>query len=198
MYWVESILMIAGISLDLFAGMEIEGAMLARVKPRLLFGVAFVVLVLQIGFFVGGYSIGNLLIRNNFLMSKQGDVIGNAIAMVGFGLLGARLIIKAIRKDNIQERCRELPISKYVWIFFVATIYTLFAGIAQGLMGGNILFMVVLLVCCTFAVTVSGLFTGYRFGFKMKSWFYGFGAGLLWSSALGILFIGIIPVVANK
>lgn len=35
MNWIENILIIAGISLDIFAAMEIEGAMLADVKRNL-------------------------------------------------------------------------------------------------------------------------------------------------------------------
>ena len=34
MSWIENILIIAGISLDIFAAMEIEGAMLADVKRK--------------------------------------------------------------------------------------------------------------------------------------------------------------------
>lgn len=194
MYWIESIFMIAGISMDLFATMEVEGSMLARIQLKKLLAVAGLVMILQIGFFCAGYAIGFFWVRNNYLSNTYGHLIGNAIAMIGFGLLGVRLIIKAIKKDNIQEKRKEIPAVKYLWIIFVTTIYTLFAGCAQGLMGGYIWFMIILLIICSFAVTILGILTGYRYGFELKSWVYGFGAGLLWAAAIGILVIGIIGV----
>ena len=47
MSWIENILIIAGISLDIFAAMEIEGAMLADVKRKSLMIASTIVTVLQ-------------------------------------------------------------------------------------------------------------------------------------------------------
>ena len=54
MSWIENILIIAGISLDIFAAMEIEGAMLADVKRKSLMIASTIVTVLQLIFFFGG------------------------------------------------------------------------------------------------------------------------------------------------
>ena len=57
MNWIENILIIAGISLDIFAAMEIEGAMLADVKRKSLLIACTIVTLLQLIFFFGGYFI---------------------------------------------------------------------------------------------------------------------------------------------
>lgn len=50
MNWIENILIIAGISLDIFAAMEIEGAMLADVKRKSLLIACTIVTLLQLIF----------------------------------------------------------------------------------------------------------------------------------------------------
>ena len=50
MNWIENILIIGGISLDVFAAMEIEGSLLAEVKKKSLFMACFLVTILQLGF----------------------------------------------------------------------------------------------------------------------------------------------------
>ena len=51
MNWIENVLIIGGISLDIFAAMEIEGAMLAEVKKKSLAIACALVTILQLGFF---------------------------------------------------------------------------------------------------------------------------------------------------
>ena len=61
MNWIENILIIAGISLDIFAAMEIEGAMLADVKRKSLIIACTLVALLQLLFFFGGYAVCYLI-----------------------------------------------------------------------------------------------------------------------------------------
>ena len=51
---LENILIVAGISLDIFAAMEIEGAMLAVVKRKTLIIACALVALLQMIFYFGG------------------------------------------------------------------------------------------------------------------------------------------------
>ena len=55
---LENILIIAGISLDVFASMEIQGAMLQKVNKKTLLVVSTIVSLLQLMFFFGGYAAG--------------------------------------------------------------------------------------------------------------------------------------------
>ena len=55
---LENILIIAGISLDVFASMEIQGAMLQKVNKKTLLVVSTIVSLLQLMFFIGGYAAG--------------------------------------------------------------------------------------------------------------------------------------------
>ena len=82
MSWIENILIIAGISLDIFAAMEIEGAMLADVKRKSLMIASTIVTVLQLIFFFGGYFVcyelekecrGNRIYRGNRCVCPSGN-----------------------------------------------------------------------------------------------------------------------------
>ena len=93
MSWIENILIIAGISLDIFAAMEIEGAMLADVKRKSLMIASTIVTVLQLIFFFGGYFVCYELEKHQII--QNAEEIGYIVATVVFALLGIRLIVKA-------------------------------------------------------------------------------------------------------
>ena len=51
MSWLENLLMIAGILLDVFAAMEIQGAMIARIRKRTIVIACTVVAGLELIFY---------------------------------------------------------------------------------------------------------------------------------------------------
>ena len=105
MSWIENILIIAGISLDIFAAMEIEGAMLADVKRKSLMIASTIVTVLQLIFFFGGYFVCYELEKHQII--QNAEEIGYIVATVVFALLGIRLIVKAIKREFVQEKRRD-------------------------------------------------------------------------------------------
>ena len=88
MNWIENILIIAGISLDIFAAMEIEGAMLADVKRKSLLIACTIVTLLQLIFFFGGYFACYEL--EKYQVIKDAQEIGYIVATIVFALLGIR------------------------------------------------------------------------------------------------------------
>ena len=62
MSWIENLLIIAGIGLDVFAAFEIQGAMLASVKKKSLVIACSVVALLELIFYFGGYVTCRLLV----------------------------------------------------------------------------------------------------------------------------------------
>lgn len=192
MNWFECILIVGGISLDIFASMEIEGAMLAEVKRKSLLTACTLVTILQLGFFYGGYFTGSQL--NRVGVFQNAHWVGELIAIAVFLMIGVRLIIKAIRREFVDEKRRECTPTQYIRIISVTSIYTLIAGFAAGLLGINVWMMFALIIVCSVLVVVGGLYTGYHFGFQAKTIAYIFGAILLFASGAEMLIKNIILV----
>ena len=102
MSWLENLLMIAGILLDVFAAMEIQGAMIAKLKKSTIIVACAVVAGLELIFYLGGYIICRLLAVNGYLENPL--KYGEALAVLVLALLGVRLIVKAIKREFIQEK----------------------------------------------------------------------------------------------
>lgn len=193
MNWIENVLIIGGISLDIFAAMEIEGAMLAEVKKKAMAIACILVTILQLGFFFGGYGICYKLSECGLM--EHPDWIGYTIATVVLTFLGVRLIVKAIRREFINESRSEIKVSKYISIIAVASLYTLLAGSAYGLIGTNILGIIFIIIICSLLVVIGGLYTGYHFGFEKKTWAYVIGALLLWIAAGEVFYTQVFPYI---
>ena len=166
MSWIENILIIAGISLDIFAAMEIEGAMLADVKRKSLMIASTIVTVLQLIFFFGGYFVCYELEKHQII--QNAEEIGYIVATVVFALLGIRLIVKAIKREFVQEKRRDdIRVRDYIKIIAITSFYTL----------------------------CSGIYTGYHFGFESKTGAYAAGALLLWVAGGEILLRNVMHMI---
>lgn len=190
MNWLENILIIAGISLDIFASMEIQGAMLQKVRTKTLFKVASLVTLLQLVFFYGGYLA--------FFQIAKKKVFGNAqwagylIASIVFILLGIRLISKAIKREFVDERRTEITTRQYLRIICVTTVYTFFTGCACGQVGINVLIMLAVIIAASIVVTIGGIYCGYHFGFELKTYVYVIAALIEWTAGFEIIMRNVI------
>lgn len=168
MNWIEAVLIILGISLDIFGAVACQGALVEKIEKKHLVLVCTVVTVLQ----VGAIFIGNQ--ASTFLLSIDGKedslFIGRIIASVIFLGLGVRLCFKAWKNEAILERRENvLTIKRFAKITMITSAYTVLTGIAFGFLTTNVWFIILLLICFTIAVVVSGLYTGYHFGFRPKT-----------------------------
>lgn len=186
MNWIENLLIIAGISLDIFAAMECQGALVAKVDKKHLSLICALIAAWQMAaLFLGNY-LSDLLYRNQSVRSER--FVGLVIAAVIFFCLGIRLIIKAVRNERIQEHREEnLGFMRFLRMAAVTSIYTLLAGIAFGFLGTNLVVMLTMMVCLTIAVVVTGMYTGYHFGFEQKTKAYVSGAVLLWIAGIDVI-----------
>lgn len=184
---VEYILIIGGISLDIFATMECQGSVVAKVEKRGLACICLLIsfwqaVVLCAGSFLAAYFIQSDGITRNEVM------LGNGIAMIILAGLGAHLVLKAIRNERISERREEgFSRSRICRAMTVTGVYTLLAGIAFGLVDTNLIFVLGLLCAFSVLMVIAGTYTGYHFGFEQKTKAYGIGALLLWGAGIDIL-----------
>ena len=187
---LENILIIAGISLDVFASMEIQGAMLQKVNKKTLLVVSTIVSLLQLMFFIGGYAAGYGIERAG--VWRNASWVGYILDTIIFALLGARLIVKGIRREFVDETRSVITVKQYAKIIAVTTVYTLFAGCAYGLVGTHVIIMLALIVLFSFIVVISGLYAGYHFGFEGKTVVYVVRGIILWVAGAEILITNVL------
>ena len=186
MNWIESLLIIAGISLDIFAAMECQGSLVAKIdKKHLSLICALIALWQMVALFVGN-SLAMLLCRDE--ITQKESLIGEILAVVIFFGLGIRLLIKALRNERVNEHREEnLGFKRFTLMAAMTSIYTVLAGIAFGLLGTNVTIILVLIVCFTIAFVIMGMYTGYHLGFEHKTKAYVGGAILLWIAGIDVI-----------
>lgn len=84
-------------------------------------------------------------------------------------ILGIRLMVKAIRNEYVEEHLEHhLGIRRFVRMACISGIYTLLTGIAFGFLETNVLMILIMIVVCTVAFVIGGIYTGYRVGYEAK------------------------------
>lgn len=187
MNWLENLLIIAGVSLDIFAGMECQGALVAKVNKKHLMMICAVITAWQLAALYVGNAFAHLLYVDQ--LAKDERFIGTVLAVVIFFSLGIRLIAKAIKNERINEHRVENPgFKRFFRLAAVTSFYTLLIGIAFGFLETNLPLVLIMAVCVTVAVVILGTYTGYHFGFEHKTKAYVIGAALLWIAGFDVLF----------
>ncbi len=187
MNWIENLLILVGISLDIFAGMECQGSLVAKIDKKHLTLVCGLIAIWQLAALYIGNVLAGLLYINDLARNER--FIGTVIAAVIFFCLGVRLIVKAIKNERVNERREENLGFKRFWrMAAVTSIYTLLTGIAFGFLETNLMVILIMIVCLTIAVVIMGTYTGYHFGFEHKTKAYIGGTILLWIAGFDVVF----------
>lgn len=184
---IHELLILVGISLDIFAGMECQGSLVAKIDKKHLTLVCGLIAIWQLAALYIGNVLAGLLYINDLARNER--FIGTVIAAVIFFCLGVRLIVKAIKNERVNEHREENLGFKRFWrMAAVTSIYTLLTGIAFGFLETNLMVILIMIVCLTIAVVIMGTYTGYHFGFEHKRKAYVGGAILLWIAGFDVVF----------
>ena len=165
MNWIETLIIVCGLSMDVFASVECQGAMLAKIRTKQLVLVTLLVSVWQvIALYLGNLG-ADLLCKYDIKESQV--ILGEVISVAVFLCLGIRLLIKAWKNDRIDERREEdtLAYMNTYRICAVTSFYTFLTGVSIWLyweqaycrrysVGG-----IILTVVCV----VGGAYVGYHF-----------------------------------
>ena len=193
MNWLENLLIIAGILLDVFAAMEIQGAMIAQIKKKTLIIACATVACIELAFYFAGYFIC-------WGLTRRGDIsdplfYGEEITAIVLALLGVRLIAKALKREFIQERLKDsLKVFEYARTIVMSSIYTAVAGGVCALVGITVWQMIILIIVVSILMVIMGLYTGLHYGFENKTIAYVAGAVCLWGVSLEMLLHRILEV----
>lgn len=191
---VEELIIILGISLDIFAAMECQGSLVAKVERK------------QLAIFCGALAVGQAAALGigdfiSLLLCRgvdEGDEIflGQVVAAAIFLCQGARLLLKAWRNERILERRKEkFDAAEFTRLYARGSIFTLLTGVALGFLGGGMQMILLLAIVLTVLVTVFGMYTGYRLGFEHKVKAYLAGGALLVAGGMDVILGHIWDVI---
>lgn len=192
MNWMEQLLIIGGVSLDIFATMESQGSVVAKINKTALIRISIFVCIWQAIVFYIGHFFSEFLLQKNGIAQKE-QVIGTGIAIIIYAGLGIHLIVKAIRKEIINERREEDFNRRRITFGFLGTgIYTFLSGIAFGFLESKVVFSLLFIAVFSILSVITGVYTGYHFGFIQRKKVYGIGAALLWIAGADIMWKSFI------
>lgn len=178
MNWIEEILIICGISLDIFGVMTCKGAVMARLEPKRMAGLCSLVALWQAGALALGAFLSDLLQTQRNI--GHGTFLGQVLAAVIFFGLALRLLRKAWKNEWVTERREDrLDWKQMVRKLAVTGLYTLLAGVAFGFMGFQMKVILLMMLCASIVVVLLGIYSGYRLGSLHKLQAYAAGAALL-------------------
>lgn len=186
MNWMEEIMIICGISVDIFGTMACKGAVMARLEPGRMAGLSGLVALWQLAALGAGAFLSSRLQAYGDM--GYGSFLGQALAAgILFGL-AIRLLGKAWKNEGIVEKREDrLNWKQMVCNLAVTSLYTLLAGVAFGLVGFQMEAILGMMLCISIAVVLLGLYSGYRLGSLHKLAAYGAGAALLGIAGMDVV-----------
>lgn len=184
---VEEFVIILGISLDIFAVMECQGSLVAKVEKKQLMAFCGILVVGQVVALGIGNFISLLLCQS---VAEEDEIfLGQVVAAVIFLCQGMRLFWKAWRNERIVEHREEkFDVGEFIRLYARTSILTLLTGLAFGFLGNSMLIVLLLITVMTVLVTVFGMYTGYRLGFEHKIKAYLVGGVLLVAGGMDVIF----------
>lgn len=186
MNWLEEVLIILGISLDIFATMACQGALVAKIEKKHLALLCVLVSIWQLAALCLGDLVATLLGWQ--VNSGRETFLGRVLAAVIFFCLGIRLLVKAWKNERIVEKREEnLGWKRFLLIMAVSGNYTFLTGIAFGFLGIHLLPAMVMILSISILVVALGMYTGYRLGFEQKRKAYAAGTVLLLAAGVDVI-----------
>jgi putative Mn2+ efflux pump MntP len=191
MTWIDDILIIGGISLDIFAAVECKGSVVSKIDKKQLTVICGFAVLWQLAALALGYELSGLLYRNRLAQHER--FAGLVLAAGIFFALGIRLMVKAVKNRWLNESREDgLEWKSLLHIAGAAGLYTLITGMAFGFLGKGLGMSLLLIVAMTIIVVITGMYTGYHLGFVHKRKAYISGAILLWLAGADIVIRYII------
>lgn len=187
MSWIEIVLITIGMSLDTFAAVECQGALVAKLeKKRLSMAVTVIALWQTIALLIGSFLVTLL---NQYDTQLSGEAfIGRILAILILFGMGLRMFVKAWRNERIVEKREDgLDIKKTFFSIAKGTIFTILTGIAFAFLEADIKAVLIMIICVTIAMVIIGFYTGYRMGFEQKSKAYIGGGALLIAAGIDVI-----------
>lgn len=181
---VEEIIILLGISLDIFGAMECQGSLAAKIEKRHLAIFSVILMAGQTMALGGGSFLAGLLCQG-----RERDIfLGQVIAAAIFLCLGMRLMMKAWKNEGIVEHREEkFDVGAFVRRYVRSMMFTILTGFAMGFLGTPLAVQLFLAMVLTLLAAVIGMYTGYHLGYEHKMKAYVLGGLLLLAGSVDVV-----------
>ena len=183
---VEEIVILLGISLDIFGAMECQGSLVAKIEKKQL--------AIFSGILAAGQTIALSLGSISALLLCQREIqvqdvfLGQVIAAAIFLCLGLRLLMKAWKNEGIIERREEtFDVKLFLRRYVHSVLFTMLTGFAMGFLGTPMAVQLLLVIILTMLAAIIGMYTGYRLGYEHKMKAYAMGGVLLIAGCVDVI-----------
>lgn len=184
MSWLEEMLILGGMCLDLFAVMACRGSLIAKIERKRLSLLCSFTAFCQTVVFLAGYLLSALVERQ---AGGRETVLGKFFAAMIFLGLGIRLLIQVWKNEPVTEKRELSPKWRPNLQQVAASAYMLPAGSAFRFLEFEAPVSVLMLLAFSILGTSLGIYTGYRLGFEQKRKAQAAGAVILLLAAADIL-----------
>ena len=175
---LESVLIVAGLSMNVFLMGQYEGSMICRIDKKAVLIVCLIVAVFETFSMWAGY----LLTRISFFAESGSADLRRFcyfVAAVLFLLIASYMVYKAVRHAPIQEKLRKIGYRRVVLEVILIALFTFMAGIGWGFIGHNIYMATGVIGCATVLAAIGGIWMGYTQGCRLRYAIYGTGGAML-------------------
>lgn len=183
---IEILVIAVGLSLDVYAVVVCQGAVLLNIEKSKFLKISLIFCAWQVAAVIVGHGI--TLIPYLAVKAENMRSLWELISVIIFMALGVYMLYKAWKNEIILERRSEINYRR----LFVAAGFTsmdaFFAGIGFGFLNTGMMAETLSILIVTVIVVVLGLYTGYRLGYEQKTKAYGIGGILLLLSAVDVIF----------
>lgn len=183
---VEEIVILLGISLDIFGAMECQGSLVAKIEKKQL--------AIFSGILAAGQTIALSLGSIFALLLCQREVqvqdvfLGQVIAAAIFLCLGLRLLMKAWKNEGFVEHREEtFDVGLFLRRYVHSVLFTMLTGFAMGFLGTPLTVQLLLVIVFTVLAAIIGMYTGYRLGYEHKMKAYAVGGTLLIAGCVDVI-----------
>lgn len=182
---IEILIISIGLSLDVYAVVVCQGAVLLKIEKTKLLKMSLFFCAWQ----VVAVAIGHAVTLIPYLadIAKNVSYIGEFISVIIFTVIGVYMLYKAWKNEGILERLSDVNYKHLCVAAFFTSLDALFVGMGFGLLKARFYIVALSILIITAVMVILGLYTGMRLGYEQKTKAYGIGGILLLISAIDVV-----------
>lgn len=182
---IEILIISIGLSLDVYAVVVCQGAVLLKIEKTKLLKMSLFFCAWQ----VVAVAIGHAVTLIPYLadIAKNVSYIGEFISVIIFTVIGVYMLYKAWKNEGILERLSDVNYKHLCVAAFFTSLDALFVGMGFCLLKARFYIVALSILIITAVMVILGLYTGMRLGYEQKTKAYGIGGILLLISAIDVV-----------
>ena len=183
---IEELFIVIALSLNVFLFAQYEGANFRKLEKQEVMRVCLIFIVGQMVSFSLGYLITRLPF---FLRAGSADLQSMCYMLTAiiFLLIGGYMLYRCRRREDLEERLRDLRYRRIAVEAGIVAVYTFACGIGCGFLNVNLVITFILVAFITILAVVIGLYTGYYQGYRFRKAGYGASCVLFLAAGVEIL-----------